>query len=357
MYGKDTLAALWIGGNSAAHTHNTATVEFRIDATNDKYSTICRAPKAMSVDDVAVNLVNTTGAPLLNISIQGVDASGLPDGTKAQNADFTPADGINWITLGGSVSTTKNAAYAIVIEDASSGQDPDGSNYTDFVMHNFEQLTNSIPYAVVDAAGAGWNKATHSNQGPIWGMRNSGTTDDVMGNPVETHLTADLAIVGANDVIGQKFVFPPSFGRRVKVHGCHIAAYADTDYRIGIWDSSATPASVVVTGTLDKDFTETTNNTDGLNFWDGVWLNTGETYYLGLELLAGGAIILYADDYVTDDSLSACGGHPNNNVWLNTGASWVSQAGYIATAAALLVSGWDPRKIGVQEINSGVSAA
>ena len=358
MYGKDTIAILNLSAGNSLKNSNAGVSDFTIDSATDVWSAIIRPEKTITIDQVAVLCVSITGAPapLFRASLQGVTTAGVPDGTilgggSPNSGTFTPVLGINWVTLSNSYGTTKNEDIALVIEDDAGGQAADSTHHASVRSRIFQFFTYGPPYVAQDTGGG---YARQTDLTPSYGLRLASATDDVLGDPWQSHITADGAVSGANDISAMSVVISASFGRRVKIHGMQVSCFSAADFRVGIWDSTASPASVVVTRTLDEDISDTGQNNDCLVYWDGVWLDTGAQYYAGLETLSAASGYVYGTSYATDDSLSAVQGYPNNNLFTNTAGSWTKKTGVTAENLYLLVSAWDKHGEGLQHLDKGV---
>jgi len=356
MLGKDTLYPIFLGAKILSEAAIVSTAADRLDSTLDEAAFIFQMPKDMTFDEVGVLVEGLTGAPDYDISIQGVNlADGKPDGTiiGSTGALWSPtADGFQWITLGNPLARSKNNLIAIVIEDGTTGTDPSGGNYVDLVSQAVQVGQNQMPYLHISAdTGSTWTAAV--NELPIIALRNSGTTTDVIGRPIEEPHALITLTTGVGHIIAQEFMLPVESASRVQVHGLqiHLAA-TNTDFDMGIFDGAG--ATVIATS-RDKDARVGTATNSPLCFFTPTWLQTGVVYYAGLKQTdTGGNQAIYAHDCLTDDNLSAWPGYPNNNLAKYV-SGWTPDVGGIAVGIALLVSAVDRRGIEMQHLEAGIS--
>ena len=360
MYGKDTISVIKLGAGTSGMFIGVNERLDRLDATTDEYAIIARITKDMTVDEVALNLLTVTGSPTFQVSIQTASVtSGDPDGTilggaSPASVQFAPtADGLQWITLDNGIALSKGDHIAIVIEDGTSGTDPDGSNYMELVASDLQFDTGPPPYfAVSTDTGSTWTQ--NNTDQPTYGLRNSGTTTDVQGNPAENWALTTLTGGVIGHIIAQQFLLPASMGRRVKIHGVHIGHhFANRNIKVGIWDSDSS-ATEIISADYDDDLG--TGNAGSLGVWFApTWVDTGHLYYVGVyHNESGGTTAVYQTDAITDDNLSAYAGYPNNAFAKYSGGSWTENAGLIAPGIQLMVSDWDAHGQEMQSLTGGM---
>ena len=363
MYGLETVAVLRFGAGAITNVGLATEDLTRLDATSDEFTIIYRCIKAMTIDQIVLNVLNLTGTPTYQVSIQGVDVTnGEPDGTikgggSPASDQWAPAgNGLQWITLDNSYAVSKGDYIAIVIEDGTSGTDPSGSAYIDLVSHASQIPHNSPPYCL-ESTDTGSTWSTMQNILPSFGFRNSGATDVVMGNPIENwHTLADLGD-SVGDINGQAIWLPVALGRRVQIGGLAIAyTFTNRECEIGIWDSDAS-ATEIVKLAIDDDIQGNVASGQIVIFDTPAWLLTGHRYYAGMRHNeAAGNTAIYIHDCITDDNLSAFPGYPNNDYAFYNGSSWAINAGLISSGMELLVTDWDSNhEEGIQAIETGIS--
>ncbi|HCX20908.1 MAG TPA: hypothetical protein DHN29_03275 [Cytophagales bacterium] len=358
MYNKQTIAVLEVGASENNTTPLANTTTYRLDATSDEFAIIFMADKDMTVDQVVINADAGAGAPTYQVSIQGVDFDGDPDGTIKGGGSPASTDwavsglGLNWVTLDNSYSVSRGDLIAIVIEDGTTGTNPDGSNYIDILVQNAQFIHDGIPYNVISTdTGSTWGGTVQER--PMFGLRNSSSTDDVMGFPIDNVFQFPSSFPTATgNISAQKFKLDAALGKRVQLCGVHcMAAIATTLFEIGIWDSTGTEIIAVAS---DDDQKVTTSTMDQLVYFANTWINTNQTYYVGIKQTeAGSGVLLHIQDALTDDNLSAWPGYPNNNSAYWNGSSWADNTGEISLGVNLLVCGWDKTTDGIQHLEQG----
>lgn len=93
--------------------------QFVIDASNEKTCAIYYACKAGTIDRVLVPVNSVATPPEYRVAVQGINASGDPDGTSATTQAFTPSAGMNLVTLSSPQTVAKGDPIVIVIEYSS----------------------------------------------------------------------------------------------------------------------------------------------------------------------------------------------------------------------------------------------
>jgi hypothetical protein len=360
MFNKDIISKITLGFGNSNQLGTNARATQRLDATSDEYAIAFRVQKAMTVDQLAITVDAVTGSPTYQVSIQGVNAAnGDPDGTikgggSPASTQWAPtATGLQWITLDNSHTVSSGDSICIVIEDGTSGTNPDGSNYIDMGAMSVQIARATIPYEMTSTdTGATWTPVVQTL--PAIAFRNSGTTNDVQGYPVELFnvLAPTLYATASGEISAAKFKLPASFGKRVKVGGVYLKqAYFTGDHEVGIWDASGT---LVGSSSFDKDIASGSSGDITSNF-ASVWIDTNTTYYAGIKLTSAGAASIYTHDCVTADNTSAVQGYPDGGVVSSQfkASTWSDNTGEVPTEVALLVTEWDRTTDGLQSIDKG----
>jgi len=123
-----------------------APVTLTIDASTEKVGITMQAPKTGNIDTIWFHLSGVTGTHTLRYSIQGVDASGFPNGTIAQSGTGTAANGWFSLTLGTSHSVTRGEVMAVVCDFSaytSGGVGVTTTNVQDYLFPYISHLTAS----------------------------------------------------------------------------------------------------------------------------------------------------------------------------------------------------------------------
>lgn len=363
MFNKRIIATISLGYGDSNSLATDARAVVRLDATTDEYAIIMRVQKDMTVDQVALRVDTLSGAPTYQVSIQGVDAAtGDPDGTikggaSPASANWAPiATGLQWITLDNSVALTAEEIISVVVEDGTSGTNPDASNYIELGAMDTQITHNTMPYIAVSTdTGSTWTPTAQDV--PSLGLRNSGTTNDVQGNPVELFhvVLPDNYATASGYISASKFKIPASLCKRVKIGGIYLKnCFFSGDVQLGVFDSSGNNVAV---GSLDKDIASSNSGDLNIQFATPVWLSAETQYYAGVKLTSAGLASIYIHDMVTADNTSAVKGYPDMGVvssqW-NTSA-WTDNVGQVPTEVSLLITEWDKSSDGIQKIG-GVKA-
>lgn len=139
------------------------------DAAGEGMACIFQAQASVTIDAVAFIVASVAGSPTVKVSIQALDASGLPDGTPigTEITSGTLSAGTALVTgLGASV--TLGTSYAAVIVYGS------GTSVTLRTAHS-APAGNSFPH-MANNVGAGWVKLASSVFGSPIALGTSGTT-------------------------------------------------------------------------------------------------------------------------------------------------------------------------------------
>lgn len=198
---------------------------FTLDATTDALEFICQAKEGAAITRIGVRLGVITGTtPTYRVSIQGVDASGNPDGTikggaSPASATFSPSalgwtnGSWHWVTLDNAYTVARGEWIALVI-DYSSGT-VDGANNASFTSLLQSTVQWGHPYPIQNNAGA----RAKQDKVPVYGYGSSGTA---YGNPMETFNTHSVSSISTPDEIGCRFTLPAGWGATFKVLGARL---------------------------------------------------------------------------------------------------------------------------------------
>lgn len=122
-------------------------VGLSLSASGWKVGASCIAPRAFDLTSVYVYKNSITGtSPTYQVSIQGVDANGMPDGVSVETKTFTPTiTGWEEIVLTTPVSLALKEQYAIVVEYSSGTIN--GSNFCNFGVRQSSSSVD-MPHAL-----------------------------------------------------------------------------------------------------------------------------------------------------------------------------------------------------------------
>jgi hypothetical protein len=249
-----------------------------------KIAFVFSARKTMTVNALGTRLGVITGTtPTYRISIQGLNASGEPDGVVSSGSDatFSPSalgwtnGTFNWVSVSGA-SITRGTLYAIVIEHSSGTID--ASNNASFTLNasTTHPANFGLPYHLINTGA--WAKQTNSE--PVYGYRDATHT---FGNPYVALTTTTLATNGHRFAL--KHAFAAGYGDTFRVRGIMVHAFhspAAGTYKLGIWDASGTE---LVSVSHDSDVMSSTAIRLCRGFFAGTLptLSFGTTYYYGFE--------------------------------------------------------------------------
>lgn len=269
------------------------------DATTDQIEYIFQVPEDLTCTQLGVRLGNITGTtPTYKISLQGVDASGNPNGTilgggSPASKTFSPsslgwsAGTWNWLTLDNSIALTRGSFYAIVI--AYDSGTVDASNNASFTAVN--SGTQRFPYAINNNAG------TRSRESgfPCFGYASS---TKAFGRPMVAQSFLTIQNGTTPDEVAMKFTLPAGAGDTYKLVGARVVVavaagstlkiilYGGTDATPANSTGAVTEATVFQDVTFDGDLTNSTTNGDKEFYFDETTLTTlyyGATYRLAIQ--------------------------------------------------------------------------
>lgn len=223
-----------------------------------------------------------TGTPVAHdIGLQGVDASGNPDGTWKGGASpnkgtFTPPADATWdatwreIALSNSYATARGEIFYIVLEPTGT---PDASNNSSFTRHISH--VSGFPRNYVMTDGGAW---TPNSNYPVVAVKSA---TRVYGFPVVSAFDTNMTTAGHRQV--NKLTLPAGSGDTFQVSGLLVllqGTFPGTSLILGIWDGAG---AVVTAITVDADVF-ISGIVHEVRFDDApVTLNYGTAYYYGLE--------------------------------------------------------------------------
>lgn len=302
-----------------------------LDANNDGLAAVFETFSADPITHLGFRYGSRTGTPpTYIIALEGVDGSGLPDGTvkgggSPASATFTPPastawDGTwQWVALSNSYTPTRSELLAATIRYSSGTVD--ASNFSSITrdLSGLAAANQGIPYELTLTAGT-WAKRT--SDGPVFGYRTaSGRHGCIATGLFQTNVTT----TGNRQALG--FVLPSGHGSTFKLAGItaqmRVSAAAGS-FVFGLWDSSGT---MIQDKTYDADQFGNTggSNSRSLCLFDEsslTALNYGTTYYVGFQSVSSSAVGMRGYQLSEAADRSA---YPNGtNMWLGTwnGSAW-----------------------------------
>jgi hypothetical protein len=264
---------------------------FALNANNDAIEFLVQAKEAATITRLGIRHASTTGtSPTYRVSIQGIDASGNPDGTikgggSPASATFSPsglswgANSWQWVTLANSYAVAAGEFFAVVI-DYSSGT-IDGSNTSSFTQ-TFGLGGTRFPYSIQNDAGS----RTRSANLPCvaWG---SSTT--AYGFPASAVGSTAYQVGSATDELAARFVIPAGWCDTFKVAGVktNVTLAASGSVKVILYGTGTSGTEVLQDVTADQDHNQnTSSNSPNLYWFDESTLATltaGTTYRIGVQ--------------------------------------------------------------------------
>ncbi len=264
----------------------TGITSFTLDAATDQAEYIFQAADAITITRLGYRLTTLTGAsPTFKISLQGVDASGNPDGTikgggspASKNFTVSGSNSWNWLTLDNSYTCARGEFLAIVISYVSGTID--GSNNVSFGQTISNSVAWATPYTIGNNAGV----RTRASGAMIYGY---GTTTRAYGRPLQvvrsTIYSSDTA---STDEFALRFIFDPNFWSTYSVLGMRFSGTsgaAGKTIKMILYDGT----TVLQDMTWDTDVCFAAATTRGHElFFDEATLSTlsaGKEYRISLQ--------------------------------------------------------------------------
>ncbi len=243
------------------------------------------AQATTSINALGIRVGTLTGtAPTYQIEIQGLNATGLPDGAGlvGSSATFSPsalgwtAGTFQWINIAG-VNLTRGVNYALVVRHSGGTVDASNNAGLSTVVINAPPESVALPYVLTDT-GSGFTKAGALGE-PVFGYRNAAQT---YGTPIQAWINGALNANGNRAAL--KVALDSGWGATFQVRGLLIH-WADTPAagtcKYAVWNSGG---SEIASVTLDSDHFGGTAGRQSRAFFTTVpTLNFGTTYYYGIE--------------------------------------------------------------------------
>jgi len=277
---------------------------FSLNGSTDQLEWIFQGEAGVTVTKLGIRLGTITGTtPTYIISLQGVDGSGIPDGTikgggSPASATFSPsglgwaAGSWNWITLDNSYAIPDADTNLAIVVAYSSGT-VDGSNFASFTSHAGVPDLGK-PYAITNDAGSR-SKVTASL--PVYGYASS---SKAYGFPISANSShAFNSGTGTADEYGVKFTLPADWCATYKVLGVRLLTgglvaagstlmqlYGGTDTTAAHSTGATSEATAHQSVTLDHDHMATTGATWMEALFDESTLATlyaGATYRIAFQ--------------------------------------------------------------------------
>lgn len=253
-----------------------------IDASGDKVGAVFVSETTDPITHVGYCQRTVTGSPgVLTIGLQGVNSSGVPDGTykgggSPASTTFTPGAGDNnkwvWKALANSYTPALGEMLSYVVERSSGTFD--GSNNVTILRSESGVLgLAAFPYTVQDTSGS-WVRTA----GALWGYK---TASGRYGHYFQALSMASVTTSGHRNALA--FAFDGEGAASYKLLGCNVLLDfpAAGNVKFGLWEGTTLRASQtignsqVVLNSLDR--------VAHVYFDTYYTLTPGTKYYIGVE--------------------------------------------------------------------------
>ncbi len=257
-----------------------------------------------------------TGTPVQHrISLQGLDASGLPDGTiktsGTNKSDFTPpADAtwnstFQWFALDASYTPSAGEFLAVVVEPLA---EPTPATHQSSWTTSCDGLNTSvsgIPYSLIKTNGGAWTKGTSG--GPVFGAKNGGTPTLVWGYPIKDFTSETFSSTVQKAL---KFKIPASIATSVKLRKIRYQGSLGLTAKTIVFQLlDTTPAALSPDGTIsvDSDFISSNATLKVSQFYMGAQptLSVDTDYYMSIQPGASSSLGWYYIEVANAEDLLA----------------------------------------------------
>jgi hypothetical protein len=268
-------------GMTAIFQSTPTLTNFTLNGSTDQLEIIFELPPgaaSFSITRLGIRLATITGTtPTYKISLQGMDASGNPDGTikgggTPASKIFSPsglgwaAGTFNWLTLDNAYSGSPGEKLALVV--AYDSGTVDGSNNAAFTTHVVNASSN-WPYSIQNDAGS----RTRQSALPCFGW---GTASKAYGFPLKNGGSLSFINTATPDEYAMKFTLASAFAQSYKISAARFS---------GVWGAG--------NSTLMSLYEGTTTLQDKLHDGDaGVSTSTARQNILTFDESALSALIL-----------------------------------------------------------------
>lgn len=301
-----------------------------LNDSDNAIATVFQARSINPITHIGIRHTSTTGtSPTYIASVQGVNASGRPDGTikgggSPASKTFSPsslswgANTFNWVQLDNPYTPTRGELLALNVVYSSGTVN--ASNFSSFAYYWAQPLIG-LPFA--------WDFQT------TWTARSGRpnlvckSASDFCGLPVQSSVTQSFT---SSSEYGVKFTLPNWFST-CRISGVRILCGlpAASTYSVYLYDGGGTSNATVLQSVvgLDGDATASANRLHEFRFTTATLatLRGGNSYRIGI--VPGGAVnfTLYGLDVASSEDF---GGWPlgNNACWTTRagGGSWTDTA-------------------------------
>lgn len=318
-------------------------VNVALDASGDKLAFIFQPYTTDPITHLGFRYGARTGTPpTYTIGLQGVGATGVPDGTYVgggtpASMTFTPPadasiDGLwQWKALANSYAPTRGQMLAAPIEYSSGTID--GSNNSSFTRNDGNSQTDwsgRLPYHATNTVGT-YSKSALS---VVFGWR---TASGRYGRIAQSQYTTAAATTGLRQAM--HFTLPSGWGDTFSVIGARMRLTTISgSVKLALWDASSELQSLSLdvehqgamnSGVLEFIFSDAA--LDALSF--------GTKYYIGAESVSNSSISLRGIQLAEADDRIAFPAGDIRGLSTYDGASW-SDDNTVMPQVELLLSDW-----------------
>lgn len=278
-------------GSSGATNHT-------VDASNEGIAWAFQPHTADPITHIGYRYGARTGIPPVFVGlIEGLDSSGLPDGTDVGGgsptaATFTPPadttiDGLwRWLALTNAYTPTRGQMLAAVIRYSSGTIDgSNNSSFTRTVTNISHGGSIYLPYAITNTGGT-WTKVT--NVAPTFGYR---TANGRYGWVWQSNYATNTANT-AGHRSGMFFTIPSGHGTSYKIVGASMSGDFGTNsgFKLGIWSTDGTQRQLFTGASGQLAASPSAGDTINPIYFPDTTLydfQYGTKYYIAMEVVSG----------------------------------------------------------------------
>lgn len=278
-----TMLALQLMELGTSYSYN----NHSIAASNSQWEMIYQCPEDMTITTILVRQGTATSPPTFRASIQGVDGTGIPDGTikgsGTAKSDFTPSSGNNStmiaLTLDTPYAAVKGEWISIVIAYLSGTIG--ASNNCSFAISSSNFVSTQTPYGITNTTGT----RTKQTASPVFGLQTSSTT---YGLPQSAATTSQYTSAsGGHDERALAFTIPTTLfpvGTTFQLAGVRVmcSMTASGNFNLVLY----TGTTALQTQAIDMDQDPSPTSTSVRDFWFSGSLSTlsvGTLYRVALQ--------------------------------------------------------------------------
>jgi hypothetical protein len=324
---------------SGGLTSNYAPNQFVMDATGKEFSGEFIADSTDAITHVGVRVGDTvTSPPVYQVSLQGSDANGFPNGTilgggSPASATFNPTgwstQSFHWIALDNPYSPTVGQTIMPTVEHSSGTIG--ASNRINFTRGwtTFVAQTRLGSRATTN----NWSSGSRFADRASLALRTANLRNGVI--LMNTGPTAvSLGTAGHRDVV--KFTLPEFFSS-LTCYGIRATANppSSLSFKLGVWNSAGTElgSESISIATMPSNLDAHVN----CAFGTAVTISPGVTYYAGIERTDNACGLVHAELSEANDQLAyPLGTAACRATW--NGSAWSDNATFRPLSLELLIS-------------------